>query len=196
MVRQAPHIHDVLAELETFIGDFPILGHNIQFDLSFFRKYKLFGLNEPIDTYELASVLLPSASRYNLGSLVQQLGIALPATHRALDDARATHGVYQRLIQQASQLPLDLLAEIVRHSEPIEWGGAWVFEQVLRSRSREGIKAKHIPPTPDEQAYIPGDEKRKGPSDPIAEGIRGHRPGSGCLSSRTWRTILSVFREL
>ncbi|MGA2490519.1 MAG: helicase C-terminal domain-containing protein [Anaerolineales bacterium] len=144
MVRQAPRIRDVLDELAAFIGDSPILGHNIQFDLSFLKKYKLIELNERIDTYELAAVLLPSASRYNLGSLVQLLGIALPATHRALDDARATHAVYQRLFTQACELPLDLLAEIVRHSEPIEWDGAWAFQQALRSRSHEGIKAKHV----------------------------------------------------
>ena len=144
MVRNAPRIHDVLDELAAFIGDSPILGQSIHFDLSFLKKYKLFELNERIDTYELASVLLPSASRYNLGSLVQQLGIPLPATHRALDDARATHGVFQRLLTQARELPLDLLAEIVRHSEPLEWNGAWAFRQALHARSREGVKAKRV----------------------------------------------------
>jgi len=144
MVRQAPSIREVLDGLVTFIGDSPILGHNIQFDLSFFKKYKLFELNERLDTYELAAVLLPSANRYNLGSLVQELGIALPATHRALDDARATHGVYQRLLIRAMELPLALLAEIVRQSEPIEWTGSWAFQQALQARSHEGIKAKRV----------------------------------------------------
>jgi len=144
MVRQAPSIREVLDGLVTFIGDSPILGHNIQFDLSFFKKYKLFELNERLDTYELAAVLLPSANRYNLGSLVQELGIALPATHRALDDARATHGVYQRLLIKAKELPFDLLAEIVRHSEPIEWAGSWAFQQALQARSHEGIKGKRV----------------------------------------------------
>src|SRR3972149_5921533 len=97
MVRQAPHIRDVLEELAVFVGDAPILGHNIQFDLSFLKKYKIFGLNENIDTYELAAVLIPSASRYNLSALGQQLGIPLPATHRALDDARVTAAAFQRL---------------------------------------------------------------------------------------------------
>jgi DNA polymerase-3 subunit epsilon/ATP-dependent DNA helicase DinG len=164
MVRQAPHIRDVLEKLVTFIGDSPILGHNIQFDLSFFKKYKLFELNERLDTYELAAVLLPSANRYNLGSLVQQLGIALPATHRALDDARATHGVFQRLFAQAQELPLDLLAEIVRHSEPIEWDGSWAFQQALQARSHEGIQAKRITRKPVGSLGEPGEaEKRKGP---------------------------------
>jgi len=163
MVRQAPRIRDVLEELAAFIGDCPILGHNIQFDLSFFKKYQLFTLNERIDTYELAAVLMPSASRYNLGSLVQQLGIALPATHRALDDARATHGVFQRLIAEAGELPLEVLAEIVRYSEPIEWDGAWAFQQALRARSKEGVKAKRVR----RQAEAPLDSDENGKKDRV-----------------------------
>jgi len=142
MVRQAPKIRDILEELAIFIGDQPILGHNIQFDLSFFRKYGLFTLNECIDTYELAAVLMPSASRYNLGSLGQQLGIPLPATHRALDDARVTAAAFQRLFPRACELPINILAEIVRHSEPIQWDGAWAFTQALRTRSKESVRVK------------------------------------------------------
>jgi ATP-dependent DNA helicase DinG len=173
MVRQAPNIRDVLDELVAFIGDSPILGHNIQFDLSFFKKYKLFELNERIDTYEMAAVLMPAASRYNLGSLVQQLAVPLPATHRALDDARATHGVFQRLFSQARELPLDLLAEIVRDSEPIEWAGSWAFQQALKARSQEGVKARRVPKQSDgslvrgvssDELYARAEvEKRKGP---------------------------------
>jgi ATP-dependent DNA helicase DinG len=172
MVRQAPQIRDVLDELAAFIGDAPILGHNIPFDLSFFRKYKLFELNERLDTYELAAVLMPSASRYNLGSLVQQLGVALPATHRALDDARATHGVFQRLLDKAAELPLDLLAEIVRYSEPIEWDGAWAFHHILKARSQEGVKAKRVRGAVPEALGEGDEEKRKGrpiqiPKEPV-----------------------------
>ena len=167
MVRQAPRIRDVLDDLTAFIGDSPILGHNVQFDLAFFKKYNLFGLNESIDTYELAAVLLPSASRYNLGSLVQQLGIALPATHRALDDARATHGIFQRLFARACEIPLDLLAEIVRQSEPIEWDGAWAFQQALHARSREGIKARRVNnQAEDFVASAPPDDPHGGSMDP------------------------------
>ncbi|MCX6039135.1 MAG: exonuclease domain-containing protein [Chloroflexi bacterium] len=144
MVRQAPHIRDALEELAAFIGNAPILGHNIQFDLSFFKKFKLFELNENIDTYELAAVLMPSASRYNLGALGQQLGIPLPATHRALDDARVTAAAFQRLYAQAMEMPIDLLAEIVRHSEPIQWDGAWAFNQALRSRAHTSVQAKRV----------------------------------------------------
>jgi ATP-dependent DNA helicase DinG len=144
MVRQAPHVRDVAHELEAFVGDAPIVGHNIRFDLGFLQKQIPFSFNEIIDTYELASILLPNASRYNLGALGKELGIALPATHRALDDARATHGVFNRLYEMAHTLPLDLIAEIVRLGEPIEWDGNYVFQEILRARTKEGIQAKKV----------------------------------------------------
>lgn len=93
MVRQAPSIQEVTDELEAFVGNSMILGHNVRFDLGFLQKHRILQFNEVMDTYELASVLLPTASRYNLGALGQLLGIPLPATHRALDDARVTHRV-------------------------------------------------------------------------------------------------------
>ncbi|MEW6028438.1 MAG: helicase C-terminal domain-containing protein [Chloroflexota bacterium] len=142
MVRQAPRIKDIAHELEAFVGDSPVVGHNVRFDLGFLKRLGLFQHNQVIDTYELASVLIPSASRYNLGSLGQQLGLLLPATHRALDDAKVTHGVYNRLYELAGQLPLELLAEIVHLSEPLEWDAGWVFQQVLRARAREGVAPK------------------------------------------------------
>ncbi|MBN2388076.1 MAG: DEAD/DEAH box helicase family protein [Anaerolineales bacterium] len=163
MVRQAPRLQEVLDDLAAFIGDSPIVGHNIPFDLSFFRKHGLFELHERIDTYEMASVLLPTASRYNLGALGQLLGIALPATHRALDDARVTHAVFHRLYTTARELPPDLLAEIVRHSEPLEWNGAWVFRQALRARSRESVKAKQVRQRDSGPLFTPADIPRVPP---------------------------------
>ncbi|MFZ1042830.1 MAG: helicase C-terminal domain-containing protein [Anaerolineales bacterium] len=144
MVREAPRVRDVAHELEAFVGDAPIVGHNIRFDLGFLQKQIPFSFNEVIDTYELASILLPNASRYNLGALGKQLGVALPATHRALDDARATHGVFNRLYEMARALPLDLIAEIVRLGEPIDWDGNYIFQEILRAQAKEGIQAKKI----------------------------------------------------
>jgi ATP-dependent DNA helicase DinG len=174
MVRQAPTIQDVLGELVAFIGDDPILGHNIQFDLSFFRKYKLFELNEIIDTYELAAVLMPSASRYNLGAVGQQLGIPLQATHRALDDARVTAAAYLKLFARAAELPLDLLTEIVHHSEPIQWDGGWAFSQALHSRAKENVQTKIRRGRKDKSSiFLPVEDKRGGhtpqiPEEPVA----------------------------
>ncbi len=142
MVRHAPFLVDVMADLIEFIGDAPIVGHNIGFDLSFLQQTGALRHNMNIDTYELAAVLMPTASRYNLSSLAHQLNILLPATHRALDDARVTHAVFNALMQKAQELPLPLLAEIVRMGEPLDWKANWAFQQVLRQRAREHIQAK------------------------------------------------------
>ena len=143
-VRNAPKFRDIAHELEAFVGDAPVVGHNVRLDLGFLQKAGLFHYNEVIDTYELAAVLMPTASRYNLGSLGKQLGILLPATHRALDDARVTMAVLNKLFEMARELPLDLIAEIVRHGEVLDWDANWAFQEVLRSRAKEGIKAKKI----------------------------------------------------
>jgi len=163
MVRQAPLVRDVLDELEAFIGDCPILGHNVRFDVSFFQKYKLFQFNERIDSYEMASVLLPSAGRYNLGALGQALGIPLPATHRALDDARVTHGIYVRMFELALEMPIELLAEITRLGEPLDWDGNWVFQQILRARSKEKVGARRIRGQAEDPFFEALDEHRYPP---------------------------------
>jgi DNA polymerase-3 subunit epsilon/ATP-dependent DNA helicase DinG len=144
MVAHAPPLSAVLSELADFVSDLPIVGHNVRFDLSFLRRQRLFAFNDNLDTYEMASVLLPTTSRYNLGALAQTLAIPLPATHRALDDALVTHGVYIRLQELAQDLPVDLLAEIVRLSESLEWGGYWAFRMALQARSRETIRARAV----------------------------------------------------
>jgi DNA polymerase-3 subunit epsilon/ATP-dependent DNA helicase DinG len=144
MVLEAPPIQKLVPELQSFVGDLPILGHNVGFDLSFLRNYGLFRTNETLDTYEIASVLLPSAGRYNLGILGQLLNIPLPASHRALDDARVTCAVYRSLYEIGMELPLQLLAEIVRLGEGLEWSGYSAFYDMLRSRSKETISGRQV----------------------------------------------------
>ncbi len=143
--RNAPKLRDIIHELEAFVGDAPVVGHNIRFDLGFIQKQAgILNYNEAIDTYEIAAVVMPTASRYNLGSLGKQLGILLPATHRALDDAKVTMAAFNKLFEMARELPRELVDEIVRLSEPVEWDARWVFQQILGSQAKEGIKVKKI----------------------------------------------------
>ncbi len=167
MVRNAPPLRAVSHELESFVGDCPILGHNVKFDLAFLRKQNLFTLNDSLDTYELASVLLPSASRYNLGALGQSQGILLPATHRALDDARVTHALYIRLYEIARSLPIDLVAQLVRLSEPFDWGAAGVFRQLLNEQLHQPIAARRVSPSDFGPLFRPLDTALYPPLTPV-----------------------------
>ncbi len=126
-----PALSQVLGDLQDFVGDLPVLGHNVSFDLGFLQHKGLFGLNLPLDTYDLASVLLPAAPRYGLGSLAGQLGVPVGTTHRALDDARTTRLVMLRLLDRLAELPEWLLQEIARLGADVEWGAGWFFDHAL-----------------------------------------------------------------
>lgn len=141
MVRQAPGMREVVNQLAEFAGDVPVVGQRIAFDLSFLRRHGLLRYNEVIDTYDLAAVMMPRAGRYNLGALGQQLNILLPATHRALDDARVTQAVYQQLYEQMLAMPIELLVEIGQLGDELAWNGEWAFRQALRARSAEIVAA-------------------------------------------------------
>jgi ATP-dependent DNA helicase DinG len=144
MVKNAPPIRAVLDDLVNFVGNSPVLGHSVRFDLAFLGRYGALQLNEYIDTYELAAVMLPTASRYNLGALAQSLGIPVLNAHRGLDDARTTAAVYLQLYEMAMTLPLELIAEFVRLGEPLDWGAGYAFNQVLRERSRQPVQARKV----------------------------------------------------
>ncbi len=166
MVQQAPSLDEVLPRLRDFIGDAVIVGHNIRFDLGFLEQAGLFLDNPVVDTYELASVLLPGASRYGLGALGHMLGIPLRATHRALDDARVNQHLYLKLAALAEDLPLDLVAKIVRLGVDAQWDGTWLFQQVLFRKQRAGEKPSPRPlyphrPRPPSESSLPQPEATK-----------------------------------
>ena len=63
MVAGQPHVSEVIDEIVSFIGDMPLLGHNIIFDYSFLKKACVnHGIpfeKNGIDTLKLARRLLP-----------------------------------------------------------------------------------------------------------------------------------------
>ena len=99
-----PYMEDVLPELLVFMGDeLPLLGHSILFDYSFLKKAavdrKLKFEKWGIDTLKIARKYLPELEHRSLGYLCNFYQIPHKA-HRALNDAEATHLLYQRLCQE------------------------------------------------------------------------------------------------
>jgi len=134
--NQAPTLSSVISSLRRFVKDYPIVGHNVSFDLGFLKRYNLFLDNPAIDTFELASILLPHAARYSLGTLADALGITFPTRHRALDDALATKDLFLGLLQQASQLDLSVIREINRLAARSNWSLRPVFQDLEQDKVR------------------------------------------------------------
>jgi DNA polymerase-3 subunit epsilon/ATP-dependent DNA helicase DinG len=126
-------------ESQRLIGTTTIIGHNVQFDLSFFRKLKYpppFANNAWVDTFELASILVPHAGRYSLGALAAELGIALEDAHRAMNDARAACHLYNRIFERAVGMPREVVDEISKQADLSGWTLADFWRDVKEQQGR------------------------------------------------------------
>jgi DNA polymerase-3 subunit epsilon/ATP-dependent DNA helicase DinG len=141
-LRGKPSIADLIAPLAAFVGDAPVVAHNVGFDIAVLRRFNILKTNLTLDTLELASVLLPAMPRYGLGGLTTFLGIVQENQHRALDDARATALLYWRLYQEALQLPAEVLEELVVSGAALQWELATVFRSALNDPERSSQPVK------------------------------------------------------
>lgn len=146
-VSGAPGLHDVLTQLARLVGEYPIVGHSVGFDMAFLRRHRPFA-NKTLDTFELAGVLMPHADRYSLGTLTELVGIKMEQAHRALDDAQATHRLFRTLLDKATRLPPRTLKEIVGHGERAKWPATAFFRDALEEAARHPPERRAEPSPP------------------------------------------------
>ena len=106
MLTDADDISTVLCELFDFIGDMPIVGHNIGFDMRFisWNSMLLFGekpCNRTLDSLLFSKEILPELRYHKLSFLKDYFGIN-GASHRALDDCRTTYELVEILKKKAA----------------------------------------------------------------------------------------------
>jgi DNA polymerase III epsilon subunit family exonuclease len=102
-LRCAPRFPEIVPALLDFLGDAPIVTHNLAYDIAALQwdlmRHRFVSLpNFGIDTLELARRVYPG-QKNNLRDLAHRLGIAMQPTHRALDDARVTAEAFIALIR-------------------------------------------------------------------------------------------------
>lgn len=106
MLAGAPFAPDVFAELAAFVGDVPVVGHYVGFDINFiydsFDRYldRPFS-NDYIDTLRLSRKLHPEMSHHRLADLVELFDVAHNDAHRAMGDVEATAECFARLKAEA-----------------------------------------------------------------------------------------------
>ncbi len=138
-VDAAPSLPSIIGTLLSFVKDYPIVGHSVSFDLGFLNRQGLFLGNLAIDTFELASILLPHVTRYSLGKLAEALNIRFSTRHRALEDALATKDLFLALVEQASKLDLSVIQEINRLAAQVDWPLRQVFRDLERTKARSAF---------------------------------------------------------
>ncbi len=139
-VRRAPRFSQIIGRLRRFVGHYPIVGHNIGFDMGFLQSHRLTLSNPTVDTFELASILMPHANRYSLIKLGESFDLDDQGTHRALDDALAAQSLFIALLEHAADLPRAILAELNRLAANVDWPLKEVFRDIERSQARSAFR--------------------------------------------------------
>ena len=121
-VARAPRFNAVADRLGAFVAGHPVVGHNIAFDLRFLGTHGLTLPNPSYDTWDLASVFLPTTPEYSLGYLANLLQVEHANPHRALEDAQATREVFIGLLHRAGQADPGLLDFINTLAGSSRWG--------------------------------------------------------------------------
>lgn len=102
-------VSEVLGAFMDFVGDLPVVGYNLLFDVDFINE-KLRDIGQPaiknrrIDLMGLVKKEKPFLRSYTLEEVLRSYDIEATVSHRALDDARATYALSMKVNGFAKQL--------------------------------------------------------------------------------------------
>lgn len=136
MLDESPPFGDIQGQLQELIGDRPIVGHNISFDISMLAGQGLSLSNKVIDTYTLATGLLHDVSNFQLGTLAEYFDVPISdeERHRALGDTVATVHVFCELLKRLHDYDAGTLRQIGQFAKAANWKDAWFFEDFARGK--------------------------------------------------------------
>jgi predicted DnaQ family exonuclease/DinG family helicase len=137
-VDAAPPFSALTDELATFLDDYPIIGHNIGFDLSFLAQAGINLPNAAYDTYEMTKVLLPGIPDRSLSAVAAHLGVPHPSAHRALADAEVAKETFTTLLDRLYQLEPSIINELARLTAKTNW---WLGDFINKVAAEKGANS-------------------------------------------------------
>jgi predicted DnaQ family exonuclease/DinG family helicase len=157
MLKGQPDEASVLPELMDFIGDDPIVGQNVSFDLSFLREAlkrqgesSWLGSHQAVDTALLARVLLPTLPSKGLSSLARYFNIDVTESHRATPDALRAGQVLLCLLSYFNKVDIKTVDLLRRIADGLYHPSAWIFsawaDYLIQTSAVEGrFQAHQLP---------------------------------------------------
>ncbi len=117
MVKTAPNEEMVIDDLLYFLGNDPVVGHNINFDVRFLKSLcsrlgRDTSNNLKYDTLQLARCVLFDQPVFNLSALADYYGFSSKGAHRAEIDTYNTGNIFLELIEELSSFPLEIISRI------------------------------------------------------------------------------------
>ncbi len=121
-VVDAPKLETVRQEIINFIDDFPLVGHNVGFDVAFLRHAGIELKNNPVyDTWKLATIVYQGARSYSLEALTARLNLEHHEKHRAEHDAQAGMKLFLHLIDKLREIAPGVRRQIMALIERTNW---------------------------------------------------------------------------
>lgn len=136
MLQDAPRFNAIGQAFVDFIGNHPLVGHSIHFDLSMLRAQGVRVDQQVYDTFDLATLLLPQLSSYSQIALAEHLHVPRAADHRAFDDADVCRQIFLQLVQRIEAIDLRELLEIKQLMDLTDWSSRELFAEILARRSK------------------------------------------------------------
>ncbi len=149
-----------LAKVLEFIGDNPLVAHNISFDISFLkaalhRKRRKTSLSNLLyDTLLLAQTFYFYLSDHKLTTVARYCGVAVENAHRAGADTLFTGKIFLALIERAALYDLETLQTINMILKDTDDPNKWLFHNLARRHIQTKSLAKQKLPQID---WIPPD---------------------------------------
>ncbi len=154
MVRNSPHEEDLVDEFQEFLGEYPLVAHNISFDWSFLtalrRRFdKPLLPNPKYDTLSLARAFLFDLPAFNLGTVSEQIGLSAEGSHRAEKDTENCGAIFLELIQEAASYNLNVISKILEILKPGDFPNKALYLAISKELTKQGktnaglIAARH-----------------------------------------------------
>ena len=118
MVRSAPTEEVIIDDFLDFLGDDPLVAHNIHFDERFLsqlceRLGREEGNNLKYDTLQLGRSLFFDLPVFNLSALSEYFGLSSDGAHRAENDTVNTGKIFINMIEELVSHPLEEISKVI-----------------------------------------------------------------------------------
>jgi DNA polymerase III epsilon subunit-like protein len=150
-LETSPAFAEIAPVLREQIGSRPIVGHWVRNDIAMLESAGLKLANRQVDTFQLATALLPDMPNYGLSTLADHLGSPIHEDdrHRALGDAVATAHIFRTLLDRIDAYDPSTLSQVAQFARA-RTGRRPVFSRKHRGRAAR----RHCLPRPDRRLTL------------------------------------------
>ena len=125
MVRTAPKEEKIINDLLEFLGEAPLVAHNIGFDREFLgelceRNERSVPNGSLYDTLQLGRSLFFDQPVFNLGALSEYCGLSSSGSHRAEKDTENCGAIFLDLVEELASYSLERISKVLALIKPAE----------------------------------------------------------------------------